>query len=89
MAPLLHIRSLADVKGYCLIRVNREGREGIGNACYIHESLRAHVLHHLLVIFSNVPEFMILDIRSGEFEPLLFTSMYRIIDWIMLYQIGC
>ncbi|XP_077270664.1 uncharacterized protein LOC143901904 [Temnothorax americanus] len=60
-----------------MVRADREGREGGGVACYVRESLRARVLASSPPAFANAPEYLILEVRDGTREPLLFTSMYR------------
>ena len=63
--------------GYYIIRLDSENKEGGGVSCYIHDSLRAFTLAISPSSFSNSPKFLILDVRGGNFQPLLFNSMYR------------
>lgn len=52
-------------------------RGGGGVACYIHNSLKVKFLASSPSAFSNSPEFIILEIRSTDSRPLLFSSIYR------------
>ncbi|XP_046750069.1 uncharacterized protein LOC124413491 [Diprion similis] len=65
------------LNNYFLIRNDREGREGGGVACYIHNSLKVKVLAMSPSEFSNSPEFLILDIHLSDSESILFSSIYR------------
>lgn len=62
---------------YYIIRNDREGMRGGGVACYIHQSLKAKLLDASSGVFTNSPEFLILEITASNGEKLLFTSMYR------------
>ena len=62
---------------YFLGRDDREGKRGGGVACYIHKSLRVRILAASLGPFSNIPEYLILELTSGNSETVFFTSIYK------------
>ena len=62
---------------FILIRNDREGRRGGGVACYVHRSLRVILLASSPSVFSNSPEFLILELSCPGAQSLLFISMYR------------
>ena len=68
---------LIELTDYFIIRNDREGRMGLGVACYVHMSLKVKWLAALPTIYSNSPEFLILEISSLTTESLLFASVYR------------
>lgn len=73
-----HIQdALVHIDDYYLIRNDREGKEGGGVACYIHNSLKVNILHTSPNLFSNSPEYIIFDVRLSNSEPLLYASLYR------------
>ena len=54
------------------------GRVGGGVlACYVHRSLRVRLPAASPSVFSNFPEYMILEIGCPGTDSLLFTTMYR------------
>ena len=62
---------------FTLIRNDREGRRGGGVACYIHRSFKVKLLASSPSVFSNSPEFLILELSCPGSQSLLFISMYR------------
>ena len=62
---------------YLLVRNDREGKRGGGVACYVRRSLRVRLLAVSPSVFSNSPEYMILEIGCPGADSLLFTTMYR------------
>ena len=62
---------------YLLVRNDRKGKRGGGPACYVHKSLRVRLLAASPSVFSNSPEYMILEIGCPGADSLLFTTMYR------------
>ena len=62
---------------FILIRNDREGRRGGGVACYVHRSFRVKLLASSPSVFSNSPEFLILELSCPGAQSLLFISMYR------------
>ena len=62
---------------YLLFRKDTEGKRGGGVACYVHKSLRVRLLAASPSVFSNSPEYMILEIGCPGADSLLFTTMYR------------
>ena len=62
---------------FILIRNDREGRRSGGVACYVDRSFRVKLLALSPSVFSNSPEFLILELSCPEAQSLLFISMYR------------
>ena len=62
---------------FLLIRNDRERRRGGGVACYVHRSFSVKLLASSPSVFSNSPEFLILELSCPGAESLLFISMYR------------
>ena len=62
---------------YLLVRNDREGKRGGGVACYVHKSLRVRWLAASPSVFSNSPEYMILEIGCPGADSLLFTTLHR------------
>ena len=62
---------------FTLIRNDREGRRGEGVACYVHRSFKVKLLASSPSVFSNSPEFLILELSCPGSQSLLFISMYR------------
>ena len=60
-----------------LVRNDEEGRWGGGVAYYIRRSLQVRVLAASPSMFSNAPEYLILDIKCPNNESMLLTVMYR------------
>ena len=60
-----------------LVRNDREDKRGGGVACYVHKSLRVKLLAASPRVFSNSPEYMILETGCPGADSLLFTTMYR------------
>ena len=58
------------------IRNDTEGRRGGGVACYVHRSFRVQLASSSSV-FSNSPEFIILELSCPGARSLLFISMYK------------
>ena len=68
---------LIELSDYFIIRNDRVGRLGGGVACYIHKSLKVKWLASSPAVYSNSPEFLILEVSSLTTESLLFASVYR------------
>ena len=62
---------------FILIRNDREGRRGRGVACYVNRSFRVKLLASSPSVFSNSPEFLMLEFTCPGAQSLLFISMYR------------
>ena len=69
--------SLVNIDNYFLVRNDREGKEGWGVACYIHEPLKAQVLAASPSTFTNSPEYLIISIQCDNSQLLLCASAYR------------
>ncbi|XP_068990040.1 uncharacterized protein [Neodiprion pinetum] len=61
---------------YCFIRNDRSGKVEGGVGVYIHKSLECKVLAASPSLFSNSPEFLILEIKS-QCNKALFSTIYR------------
>ena len=68
---------LISFNNYFLIRNDRQGREGGGVACYIHNSLKAKVLAASPSLYSNSPKYLLMKISGATSEKLLVVSVYR------------
>ena len=62
---------------FTFIRNDREGRRGGGVAYYVHRSFRVKFLASSPSVFSNSPEFLILELSCPGAQSLLFISIYR------------
>ena len=68
---------LIELSDYFIIRNDRVEKLGGGVACYIHKSLKVKWLASSPAVYSNSPEFLILEVSSLTTESLLFASVYR------------
>ena len=68
---------LVMLNDFFIIRNDREGKLGGGVAVYIHKSLKVKWLAPSPALFTNSPEFLMLEIRSPSNDALLFVSLYR------------
>ena len=71
---------------YLLVRNNREGKRGEGVVCYVYRSVRVRLLAASPSVFSNSPEYMIIEIGCPGADSLLFTTMYRRPQAILLNE---
>lgn len=69
--------SLISRKDYYIIRNDREGKRGGGVACYVHCSLKAKLLDASPSMYSESPEFLLIELSQACGGKLLFVSMYR------------
>ena len=85
-----HIISVSDdlirLEYYLSIRNDQGGKRRGGVACYVHRSLQVRVLAASSSLFSNAPEFNILELKCPNAETMLFTTMCRRPEGLLLNE---